>query len=194
MASLLWDTCVLYRFLNGTPPEYLDHIEAWLDEARKGATTIYLSSVALAEIKPSTVSMSGKTPLDVSRAVHSAFRFIAPTASIMSLAGYLRDQRYRHVDGPEDRATERPLSLGDSIHLATGIALREEFGVQELILHSFDEGKNKGGESGKRNVPMVGFHNWCRDLNHDEEVNKALELTIKFPEHSSCPLPTKNPR
>jgi len=193
MTVLLWDTCVLYRFLNGHPPEYLDHLEEWLKELSAGKTQIFLSTVALAEIRPSRVKDTGKTPAQIVNAISAAFRFVAPTSDIMSLAGYLRDQRYRQTDGPEDRAADRVLSLGDSIHLATGVALREEFGVQELILHSFDEGKNKGGESGKRNVPIVGFHNWCRDLQGDEEVQKVLELTIKKPDHPSCKLPTKNP-
>lgn len=192
-SSLLWDTCVLYRFLNGEPEEWLDHIEAHLTDLKNGRTDIFISTTVLAEIRPSKVRSAGKTPLQIVQAVSAAFKFVPPSPDIMSLAGHLRDQVYMQVDGPEDRASTRELSLGDSIHLATGVALQEEFGVQNLTVHSFDEGKKKDGQIGKRTVPIVGLHNWCRKNKDDEEVQRVLSLKIKKPEHASCPLPKTKP-
>lgn len=192
-SSLLWDTCILYRWLNGEPIDWLDHIEAHLKDMQAGKTDIFVSTTVLAEIRASKVRETGKSPLQIVQAVSSAFKFVPPSPDIMSLAGHMRDQVYVQVDGPEERASSRELSLGDAIHLATGIALQEEYGVQNLVVHSFDEGKRRDGQTGKRTVPMVGFHNWCRTNADDEEVQRALSLKITKPVHTSCDLPTTNP-
>lgn len=190
--AYLWDACILYRWLNGQPPEYLDHIEKHLDEASSGSVDIYISTITLAEIKPSNMGKSGLTPSQVISNISSSFVYIDTTPDIMSLAGYLRDQTYQHVDGPITRAATRPLGLGDSIQLATAVALREEFGVQNLTLHTFDEGKRKDGEEGKKCVPLIGLENWCRECAKDEEVQRVLSVPRKKPDHPSCPLPPKN--
>lgn len=189
--AYLWDACILYRWLNATPPEYLDHIEKHLEEASSGSVEIYISTITLAEIKPSNMGKSGLTPLQVLSAVSSSFVPIDTSPDIMSLAGYLRDQTYRHVDGPLERAPTRPLGLGDAIQLATAVALREEFGVQNLTLHTFDEGKKKDGIEGKKCVPLIGLENWCRDLEDNEEIQRVLSVPRKKPDHPSCPLPGK---
>ncbi len=193
-SSLLWDTCVLYRWLNGKPAEWLDHIEAHLQDLLSGKTEIFVSTTVLAEIRASKVRKAGKSPLQIVQAVSASFKFVPPSPDIMSLAGHLRDQEYLQVDGPSDRASKRDLSLGDAIHLATGIALQEEYGVQNLVVHSFDEGKRRDGQTGKKTVPMVGFHNWCRTNANDEEVQRALSLKITKPVHPSCSLPITNPK
>lgn len=190
--SLLWDTCVLYRWLNGQPTEWLDHIEAHLSDLQSGKTDIFLSTTVLAEMRPSKVKKTGKTPLQVIQAVNSAFKYVPPSPDIMSLAGHLRDQQYVHVDGPAEKAVTRELSLGDAIHLATAVALQEEFGVQNLIVHSLDEGKKRDGQIGRKTVPVVGYHNWCRTNGDDEEVQRVLSLKISKPVHQTCQIPPKN--
>lgn len=190
--AILWDTCVIYRWFNGIPPEYVDHIQAFLDELEASQCEIYISTLTLAEIAPSKVQKTGHTPSQVLASMSKAFIQIDTSPDIMSLAGYLRDQNYRPVDVPENKAVPRPLGLGDSIHLATAVFLREELGVQNLILHSFDEGKKRSGETGKRSVPILGFQNWCRDCHDDEEIQKVISVPRTKPVHPSCPLPTKN--
>ncbi|GGL60744.1 hypothetical protein GCM10011392_13970 [Wenxinia marina] len=187
--SLLWDTCVLYRWLNAGTPDYTDHLKAYLDDLNAGRVDIYLSTISLAEIRPSKIGRSALTPAQVISSINKSFKYVDPSPDIMSLAGYLRDQRYRQVDGPDERASSRELSLGDSIHLATAVSLREEFGVQNLSLHSFDEGKKRDGETGQKAVPIVGFHNWCRDTKDDDEIQKVLSIPKSKPVHPSCPLP-----
>ncbi len=187
--AFLWDTCLVYRWFNGRPPEYVDHIEKFLEEAKGTKSEIYVSTVTLAEIAPSKMGKSGLSPGQVLASMSKSFILFDTTPDIMSLAGYLRDQRYRHVDGPENKAATRQLSLGDSIHLATAVALKEEFGVQNLSLHTFDEGKKRDGESGKKTVPIIGFQNWCRDCQNDEEIQKVISLQRTKPVHPQCPLP-----
>lgn len=61
------------------------------------------------------------------------------------------------VDGPEESASKHELSLGDAIRLATGVALQEEFGVQNLTVQSFDEGKRRDGQTGKKLFQWLAF-------------------------------------
>ena len=192
--SFLWDTCVVYRWFNGVPAEYVDHIERFLEEASSKKCEIYISTVTLAEIAPSKMKKTGLNPSQVLASMSKSFIIVDTSPDIMSLAGHLRDQQYRHIDGPDDKAATRHLSLGDSIHLATAVALREEFGVQSLGLHTFDEGKKRDGETGKKTVPIIGFHNWCRNCADDEEVQKVISLAKTKPVHPQCPLPKKNPK
>lgn len=187
--SLLWDTCIIYRWFNGNPAAYTDHIQQFLKDAEERKVEIFISTISLAEIGPSKMGKSGLNPRQVVGSMSKSLVFVDPTPDIMSLAGHLRDQTYRHMEGPADTAPVRPLSLGDSIHLATAVALREEFGVQNLTLHTFDEGKSRSSETGKKTVPMIGFQNWCRGCENDEEVQKVIDLSRSKPVHPLCPLP-----
>ncbi len=192
--ALLWDTCVLYRWFQPDETDYVDHIKKYLEDSKAGLVDIYLSTISLAELRPSTLKMSGFTPIQVLSSISGSFVLVDTSPDIMSVAGHLRDQTYKHVEGPEERAVTRPLSLGDSIHLATAVALREEFGVQNLVVHSFDLGKRKDIEEGKKTVPMVGFEKWCRGCDNDDWVQKVVSVERKIPEHPLCPLPPKRAR
>lgn len=180
---------MLYRWLNGEPKDWLDHIEAHLIDGQSGSTDIFVSTTVLAEIRPSKVNQKGHTPLQIVQAISAAFKFVPPSPDIMSLAGHLRDQTYTHVDDNQSGAKPRALSLGDAIHLATGVALQEEFGVQNLTVHSFDEGRGRDGQTGQKSVPIVGFHNWCGSNADDEEVQRVLSLKVSKPLHPACELP-----
>ena len=190
--SILWDTNILYRWFQPEGTDYVDHIKKYLEESALGEVDIYISTITLAEIRPSAISKIGMSPLQVLSAISASFIPIDTSPDIMSLAGYLRDQRYREINVPESKASSRPLGTGDAIHLATAVALREEFGVQNLTLHSFDEGKSKSTEEGSKTVPILGFEKWCRDCADDEEIQKVISVPKKKPEHPACPLPIKN--
>lgn len=189
--AFLWDACVLYRWLNGSPADYVDHIGKYLEEAKSGSIDLYLSTITLAEIRPSRMKSPELTPDQVVSRISNSFIMIGTSPDIMSLAGYLKDRPYRHIDGPPDKAASRPLGTGDAIQLATAVALREEFGVQNLTIHSFDEGKKKDSAEDSKCVPIIGFEKWCRDCSSDEEIQKVISVPRKKPEHPLCPLPKK---
>lgn len=155
--AYLWDTCVIYRWFNSASADYVDHIHKYLEEADRKSCEIFISTITLAEIAPSKMGKSGLAPAQVLSSMSKSFVLFDTSPGIMSLAGHLRDQRYRHVDGPEDKAASRSLSLGDSIHLATAVALQDEFGVQNLKLHTFDEGKNATVKQGRRPSQSLDF-------------------------------------
>tara|TARA_Y100000815_G_C13326558_1_gene494383 strand:- start:366 stop:1049 length:684 start_codon:yes stop_codon:yes gene_type:complete len=187
--AFLWDTCVIYRWFQPNATDYVEHIKKHLEDCTARRSEIYISTITLAEVRPSIIGKRDLSPRQVIEMMSGSFIFIDTSPDIMSLAGHLRDQTYQDTRMPQNRASTRPLSLGDSIHLATAVALREEFGVQNLTFHTFDQGKRKDTEDGGKTVPMIGFHNWCRDCRDDEEVQKVLSVPKKLPAHPLCPLP-----
>ncbi|MCP5365843.1 MAG: PIN domain-containing protein [Hyphomicrobiales bacterium] len=191
--NVLWDTCVLYRWLTKSPVEFVDHISEYAKDAEDGKVGIFISSMALAELRPSLVVNTGETPASIVSRLCGFIAIIDTVPDIMSLAGELRDNRFVcSTDGPKVPERTRPLSPGDAIQLATGIWMREYAGVQDLEFHTFDEGKRKDTIDGKT-VPMIGFHNWCKGLDSVEVVSLAKELKRKKPDHPRCPLPKTNP-
>lgn len=188
-ANFFWDACVLYRFLSKRPSDYVDHISAYVADAESGRVKIYMASITLAELRPSIVNLNGETPAGIMNRLCSFAIMIDTSPDIMSLAGLLKDNKYIcSTDGPNAKERTRPLSTGDAIQLATAVDLRESWGVQGLVMHTFDEGKRSSTEEGKT-VPMIGFHNWCKGLEDNEKVGLVRDLKRTKPVHASCPLP-----
>ncbi len=187
--TILWDTCVLYRWLTKFPTDYVDHIQAHVDDAKAGKSDIFISTISLAELRPSMVNQASETPVSILRRLCSFITPVDTLPDIMSLAGELRDNEYLHVDGDPKRA-KVTLTLGDAVHLATGIWMREYSGAQNVEFHTFDDGKGKGNAEG-RGVSMLSFHNWTRNLENSNCVQQAIELKRKLPDHALCKLPPK---
>ena len=187
--NIFWDACVLYRFLSKEPVTFVEHISAFVADAEAGRVKIYMASITLAELRPSIVKLKGETPAGIINRLCSFAIMIDTSPDIMSLAGMLKDNKYIcSIDGLNARERIRPLSTGDAIQLASAIDLRESWGVQGLVMHTFDEGKRSSKDDGKT-VPMIGFHNWCKGLEGNEKVELVKELKRTKPVHTSCPLP-----
>jgi predicted nucleic acid-binding protein len=188
--NIFWDACVLYRFLRNEPTDFVDHISAYVADAEAGRLKIYMASITLAELRPSIVKLKGETPANIINRLCSFAIMIDTSPDIMSLAGLLKDNKYIcSTDDPKAEERCRPLSTGDAIQLASAIDLRENWGVQGLVLHTFDEGMRSSKEEGKT-VPMIGFQNWCKGLEGNEKVDLVRELKRMKPVHASCPIPT----
>ena len=183
---------MLYRWLSKKPNDYVDHISAHVSDAEVGRSKIFISSIGLAELRPSRVKASGETPASIVNKLCAFITVIDTIPDIMSLAGSLKDNRYVcSTDGPKAPERSRELSTGDAIQLATAIWMREYAGVQDLEFHTFDDGKSRNSVDGKT-VPMISFQNWCKGLDGVEYVELAKELKRKKPDHPSCPIPAKN--
>ncbi len=168
----------------------MDHISAYVADAEAGRVKIHMASITLAELRPSMVNLPGETPVNIINRLCSFAIMVDTSPDIMSLAGVLKDNTYIcSTDAPKAKPRSRPLSTGDAIQLATAIDLRETWGVQGLVMHTFDEGKRKSTEDG-RTVPMIGFHNWCKGLEDNEAVSLVRELKRIKPVHTSCPIPS----
>lgn len=189
--NLLWDSCVLYRWLSKSPDEYVDHIDQHLKDAIAGRTSIFISSIALAELRPSKVNMAGMTPAAIMAKLLSVIKVIDANPDIMSMAGSLKDNRFVAFDGPKAKERARELGTGDAVQLATAVWMDEVAEVKGLEFHTFDDGKNRHSIDGKC-VPLLSFQNWCKGLDQTELVQSVKAIKRKIPEHDQCPLPQKN--
>ena len=191
VSRVLWDACVLYRWLSKSPIEYTDHITQYVEDARTGKAEIFISSISLAELRPSVIKKPGYTPASIIREACAFIRIIDTSPDIMSLAGMLKDVTYIcSTDLPKVKERSRILTTGDAIQLATGVWMKEYFGVQNLELHTFDDGKGKNSEVYAKTVPMLSYHNWCKGLEANDNVQLAVELKRRKPLHPSFPMQT----
>lgn len=152
-------------------------IKKHVADCEAGRSKIYISSIALAELRPSVVGKSGQSPASIINQACSFAISIDASPPIMSFAGLLKDNRYIcGTDHPNADERSRPLSTGDAIQLATAVHLREHWAVVGLEFHTFDEGKRASKEDGGKTVPMIGFHNWCKGIEDNEEVSLVCEM------------------
>jgi hypothetical protein len=180
--NLLWDTCIIKRKLTRTPPEYVDHIDRYVLDAGTDKAKIYMSTIVLAEgrlagPKPTLADMQ-----KLERDLRGIGSLIEPNPNIMALAGRLRAHSYPHpLRGSDPNAKDRELGLGDAIHLATAIWLKEAAGVSDIVFHSFDNGRGKNWEG--KCTPILDFHKYCDGLTSDPDVAKVIALTRTPPRH-----------
>jgi hypothetical protein len=189
--SFLWDSCVLYRWLSKSPDEYVNHIDQHLKDAIAGRANIFISSVALAELRPSKVSMPGLTPAAIMSKLLSVIKVVDANPDIMSMAGSLKDHRFIAFDDPKAKERTRELGTGDAIQLATAVWMNEIAEVKGLEFHTFDDGKARHSIDGKC-VPLLSFQNWCKGLDDAALVQSVKAIKRKIPEHDQCPLPQKS--
>jgi hypothetical protein len=159
-----------------------------LSDAVAGKTNIFISSISLAELRPSRIQMPGMTPVMVLSRLFSVIKVIDANPDVMSMAGVLKDNRFVAHDQPKVKERTRELGTGDAIQLATALWMAEVAGVKDLVFHTFDDGKARNSIEGKC-VPLLSFQNWCKGLDGSELVQSAKSLKRSRPEHRMCPLP-----
>lgn len=154
--EILWDTCVVYRWLSRRPTEYVDHIEQYVSDAESDRAKLYISSIALSEIRPSRVQREGATPAQIVAELRGVLTVLDPTPDIMSMAGMMKDNRFLlYEKGSKGEEVTRELSTGDAIHLATALWMRDIAKMTDVEFHTFDDGRHRGPEG--RCVPMLSF-------------------------------------
>lgn len=184
--NLFWDSCVLIRWLTGSPKDHVNDIDQYIQEAKAKKRRIYISTILFAEVRSSFLKNKDfGTIFDLLNDFKSAFYPINPTPDIMSRAGQLRDLSFTKGD-----AKPRVVGTADAIHLMTCLHLRDELGVSDIVLHTFDEGKGKNWEG--KCVPILGFEDWCEGNKDKELVKRVIDLPRVKPSHLSPELDLKD--
>jgi predicted nucleic acid-binding protein len=185
-SHLFWDSCVFQAFLKDESHAYdVDSISQYLNDAKSGNVQIYTSSIALAEIVPSSIQKSAALSIEAFLDdFRGAITVISPSPNVMIQAGRLRDLPYKKGKSPGRR-----LSTPDAIMLASCIELVESFGVSILSFHTFDNGKKRDPVEGKM-VPLLSYHEWCDFMSKDqlELANKVISISRKLPTHPQLKL------
>ena len=176
------DTNVLLKHANNDSGDASEDIERILTEAAYGQRKLWVSSVLYAEFRPSAFIPSGRFPnLDRFVAyVSGVTTTVSPTPETMLRAARLRDLKW--IRPPEIRAEKersRFMTLGDSIHLATALWVKEALDIgDELEFLTFDDGNSKTGEAedGKRALSMLRLQDYTYDIADNPDVMAVVAL------------------
>lgn len=180
--SLFWDSCVFTAYFSNNVKAYdIESIEQYIEDARRGDVNIYTCSVALAEVVPSAFK-GGKHDSFTAflKDFRGSVRLIDLNPNVMLMAGRLKDLSYQKSGG------KRKLGTGDAIMLAACVHAIENYKIHIDAFHTFDAGKKRGLDGGK-GMPLLGYEEWCADLDGEEAVlaGKVIAINRCMPVHSS---------
>lgn len=142
--NLFWDTCCFIRYITKVPPDGWSDLDDYISDAKKGTRKIYYSTIVLAEIRPRYLKSSSYGAIQEFFAdFQGAFYPIEPNPNILIDAAKLRDAIPINPPGWEG---DRETGTADSIHLSTCIYARDVLGIEDIVFHTYDDGKKKGWE------------------------------------------------
>ena len=176
------DTNVLLKHANNDSGEASEDIERILNEAAYGQRKLWVSSVLYAEFRPSVFIPGGRFP-NLERFVayvSGVTTTVSPSPETMLRAARLRDLTW--IRPPDIRARNeraRFMTLGDSIHLATALWVKEALDIgDELEFLTFDDGNSKTGEAedGKRALSMLRLQDYTYDIADNPDVMAVVAL------------------
>jgi len=176
------DTNVLLKHANNDSGDASEDIERILAEAAHGQRKLWVSSILYAELRPSAFIPSGRFPnLDrLAVYISGISQIVSPIPDTMLRAARLRDLTW--VRSPDLRARDekpRYLTLGDSIHLATALWVKEALDIgDELEFLTFDDGKAKTNEAedGKKSLSMLRLQDYTYDIADNPDVMAVVAL------------------
>jgi hypothetical protein len=189
VAHYYWDTCIFVAFLNRMQDAYgvyIEHIGQFLEEARKGECRIYTSGITIAEMPRKRLLASRYGDFNEFLADYAgAVTTIGADPNVMALAADIKNLTYTKTGGT------REVGTADAVHLASALALMDDYGVPLTIFHTFDNGKGKGPEG--RAVPLLSYQEWCEGCLTDPVAQRIMTLTRKRPDHPFPKLPMPLP-
>lgn len=179
--NLFWDSCVFSAYLYNEQDSYdIPSIEQFLTEAKAGKHKIYTSSVVFAEVAASKVKRASPGTMDdLIRDLTGAAIVIEASVNVMQMSGRLKDIKYK-----KGQSTKRALSTGDAVMLATALHLKDAYGVDVDIFHTFDNAK-------KKYVPLLDYHEWCEGLTGDAAAlaKRVCDMKREKPIHPAPTMP-----
>ena len=142
------DTNVLLRYANGTCGEFEDDVRIILDEAAEGRRTLWISHVLFAELRPSSFVPGKFSSLaDLVQYIRGIAEVVTPDPNTMLMVARLRDLKWARPKGVRQKNEKsKSMSLGDGIHLASALYVKDRTGVADLEFLTFDDGKSKTSE------------------------------------------------
>lgn len=172
------DTNVILRYANSNSSPYEKDIKTILAEAHAKKRYLWVSGVIFAEFRPSNfVPGVFQSVDDLAKYVQSIATVVSPDPIIM-----MRVARFRDVEWKKPNATllEKPkrLTLGDAIHLATALHIKESRAVDDLEFLTWDNGKSATDELGKeaKALPLLDAQDYMGGLNGNRDANAICDL------------------
>lgn len=185
--NYFWDSCCFIAYLNDERHAYnIDDLEQYLDEAREGKSTIYTSTLVLAEVRPSFMkSHRAGSFSEFMDDFGGSIVLLDATPNIMQWAGYIRDLPYSKAN-----SNKRQLSTPDAIMLATCVHLEDDLGVKVDGFHTYDKGKRRGIDG--KGIPLLTYEEWCVGFSENDFAARAIRLNRGEPKHPEPRLAMKN--
>ena len=174
------DTNVLLRHANNDSTPDSQDIQRILDEAADGKRSLWISSVIFAEFRPSSFR-PGKFD-DLSsfvRYIQSITETISPTPETMLRAGRLRDIKWwKSPDMRQANEKVRCLTLGDAVHLASALWVKEALGINDIEFLTFDNGQSTSDEadSNTKALSLLSLQDYTYDIGGNPDVRALVEL------------------
>lgn len=181
LKNLFWDSCVFIRYItNDVNAPYFGDIAKFVDEVKARKRQIYYSTISLAEFRQEYFDGSAFGSIqDFFDDMGSACLPIEPNPNIMISVSELRSAKSTNPSDP--KVTGRAIATPDAIVMMTALYARDALGIDDIVLHSTDEGKGKNW-SGK-SVPIIGFESWYPEATRTDRVKDICGLAREKPQH-----------
>jgi hypothetical protein len=125
-------TSVFLRHASGDSGEAEAQVETILTKAVVAKHRVWISSILFAELRPS-MFIPGRfgNLFELTRYFRSLATLVTPDPNIMLRAARLRDVKWQR--------SQKPMSLGDSIQIASALWVKEALGVPDLEFLLIDD-------------------------------------------------------
>lgn len=182
LQHLFWDSCVFIRYVVGDETTaHFDDIARFVDDAKAGKFKIYFSTITFAEMRREFfVGNRYGSINDFFSDFGRSLVPIEPNPNILIAAGELRSAKSTNPGDPNP-PKQRTIATPDAILLSSCLYARDALGISDIVLHSTDEGKNKGWYG--RSIPIVGFERWYPEPTRTNLVKEVCSLTRTKPIH-----------
>lgn len=182
--NLFWDSCVFIRYItNDVDAPHFADIARFVEDAKASKRKIFYSTISLAEFRQEYFDNSKFGSIqDFFDDMGSACIPIEPNPNVMISVGELRSAKSTNPNNPN--IAGRVIATPDAIVMMSAVYARDVLGIEDIILHSTDEGKGKSWAG--KTVPIVGFHNWFPEVTRTDRVKEVCSLAREKPIH---PIP-----
>lgn len=175
------DTNVLLSHANTDSHEFSADIASILHDATGSSPsrTLWISHVLFGELRPSSfVSQQRfKDVEDLARYIRSIATVVNPDFNTMLRAARLRDVSWAR---PNRAPAEKPrcMTLGDAMHIASALWVKEASKVPDLEFLTFDNSADANVETdpGTKALPLLSIENYCDGISGLEDVAAVLRL------------------
>jgi hypothetical protein len=177
---------------NGLSGQCEADIQTILDESVEGGTRrLWVSSVLFAELRPSSfVPGKFKSLEELARYIRSLAHVVTPDPITMLRVARLRDLKWER-EKPVKGEKPKCMSLGDAIHIASALWVKEVDKVSDLEFLTFDDGRSNSSEldHGTKSLSILRLENYTHGIGSNADVSAAVSLWRTKPVLPQHPLP-----
>jgi hypothetical protein len=183
-------TNVFLRHASGASNEADKHIDRILTEAAVAKRRVWVSSLLLAELRPS-MFVPGRfgTLQELARYIRSLATLVTPDPNTMLRVARLRDAKWQRADGVrgEDEKPRR-MSFNDAVQIASALWVKEAGGVSDLKFLMFDDWSSADARRGAP-LSLLSLQDYADDARANSDVMAAVRLTRIQPYRQATSVP-----